>query len=195
MHTHEVINSLERVLGRVVDAETGERGFLITGRDNYLEPYDAALVALDTEVDHLATLVADHPAQAAAVASLRESLAAKLAQLQETIGAYRAQGPQAAAALIMTGRSKAAMDAIRLQVRGMQLREELLLKTRAAESEDHIPARHLDGRGLGSARRADDAGLRVVGPTQRAPAGRGCRGAPRRTRAAAGDAGQHRRRR
>ena len=135
MHTHAVISALERVLGRVVDAETGERGFLITGRDNYLEPYDASLVALEGEVGRLTTLVADDPTQVAAVAALRDTLTVKLVQLRETIDAHRAQGPQAAAALIMTGRSKAAMDAIRLQIRGMQLREELILKKRAAESE------------------------------------------------------------
>ena len=49
MHTHEVISALDRVLGHVVDAETGERGFLITGRDGYLEPYDAALVRYDAQ--------------------------------------------------------------------------------------------------------------------------------------------------
>ena len=134
-HTHEVISALDRVLSRVVDAETGERGYLITGRDSYLEPYNASLVALDNEVGRLATLVADNPTQVAAVAALRDTLTVKLVQLRETIDAHRGQGPQAAADLILTGRSKAAMDAIRLQIRGMQLREELLLKARSAESE------------------------------------------------------------
>ena len=49
-HTHAVISALDRVLTRAVDAETGERGFLITGRDDYLEPYYASSAALDTEV-------------------------------------------------------------------------------------------------------------------------------------------------
>ena len=62
-HTHAVINALDRVLTRAVDAETGERGYLITGRDDYLEPYHASSAALDTEVNQLATLVADDPPQ------------------------------------------------------------------------------------------------------------------------------------
>ncbi len=134
-HTHAVIHALDRVLTRAVDAETGERGFLITGREDYLEPYHASIAALDTEVNQLATLVADDPSQLAAVASLREALRAKQAQLQETIEAYRVQGPQSAIALILTGRSKAAMDAIRLQVSGMQAQEARLLSARATEAE------------------------------------------------------------
>jgi PAS domain S-box-containing protein len=133
--THAVISALDRVLTRAVDAETGERGFLITGRDDYLEPYYASIAALDTEVNQLATLVADNPSQLGAVVLLREALRAKQEQLQETIEAYRVQGPQSASALILTGRSKAAMDAIRLQVRGMQAQESRLLRARAAEAE------------------------------------------------------------
>ena len=93
-HTHDVINALDHVLTSVVDAETGERGFLITGSEPYLEPYHASLADLDGETARLATLVADNPAQTAAVAALREAIDRKLDQLRETIEVHRTQGPR-----------------------------------------------------------------------------------------------------
>ena len=132
--THAVINALDRVMTSTVDAETGERGFLITGHESYLEPYNESLAELDGEMAHLATLVADNPAQTAAVAALRDAIALKLDQLRETIDVHRTQGRDAAVALVLTGRSKATMDAIRLQVRGMQAREQQTLEARAAEA-------------------------------------------------------------
>src|SRR6185436_7020033 len=102
-------------------------------RDTYLEPYHAAMAALDDELRRLSALVADNPSQVASVAALRDVLDAKLRQLNETVEVHRTRGPEAAVALILTGRSKAAMDAIRLQVHGMQLREGRLLQARAVE--------------------------------------------------------------
>jgi PAS domain S-box-containing protein len=118
--THDVIASLDRVLTFTVDAETGERGFLITGQDAYLEPYRAAVARLDSELDQLETLVAGDPPQREAAGRLRQRVRAKLTQLDETIVAYRAGGPPAATRLVLTGRSRAAMDAVRAEVRGMQ---------------------------------------------------------------------------
>src|SRR3990170_8827362 len=56
--THTVIDALDRVLTSVVNAETGERGFLITEHPSYLEPYTAALAELDGEMARLKALVA-----------------------------------------------------------------------------------------------------------------------------------------
>ena len=42
-HTHEVLENLERIVSQLKDAETGQRGFVITGETHYLEPYSAGL--------------------------------------------------------------------------------------------------------------------------------------------------------
>ena len=128
------------MLTSIVDAETGERGFLITGHENYLEPYNASLAELDGEMAHLATLVADNPAQTAAVAALRDAIAREAGQLRETIDVHRTQGRDAAVALVLTGRSKAAMDAIRLQVRGMQAREQRAAGGTGGRGREHLSA-------------------------------------------------------
>ena len=134
--THAVIHALDRVLTSVVDAETGERGFLITEQASYLEPYNASVAELGGEMTHLGALVAADPAQSAAVAALRAAVDVKLEQLRDTIEAQQTEGPDAAVALVLTGRSKAAMDVIRRQVRGMQERERQLLRIRAAEADE-----------------------------------------------------------
>src|SRR5438105_3472506 len=49
-HTHEVLDLTGDVLRTVVDAETGQRGFLITSKEDFLEPYQQALARLDQQV-------------------------------------------------------------------------------------------------------------------------------------------------
>src|SRR3569832_1995581 len=60
-HTYEVINSLETLLSTAKDAETKQRGYLLTGRDEYLKPYNDANNRLDDEVATVRKLVADNP--------------------------------------------------------------------------------------------------------------------------------------
>ena len=50
-HTLRVINQVEQIMGSAKDAETGTRGFLITGDDNYLEPYSVAIKELPGEMN------------------------------------------------------------------------------------------------------------------------------------------------
>jgi len=135
-HTYAVMGALDRVMTSAVDAETGERGFLITGDESYLQPYRTAETQLARDVEAVAALVSDNPTQIAALAALRDKIALKQAQLRETIEAYRSSGAEAARALVLTGRSKAAMDDIRGQIRGMQAREQRLLDERLQQAED-----------------------------------------------------------
>ena len=62
-HTHEVINHSKEIMSLAIDMETGERGFLITGDDNSLEPYNHASSLIFTVIDEAKALVSDNPAQ------------------------------------------------------------------------------------------------------------------------------------
>src|SRR5215470_8694903 len=62
-HAYEVLDDLEDVLATMDDAETGERGYLLTGEKSYLEPYQSAVNAIHTRVEKLAQLTADNPNQ------------------------------------------------------------------------------------------------------------------------------------
>lgn len=121
--THEILLTINDVLSLTKDAETGQRGYVITGDEKYLEPFSAALVRIDSRVEELQKLTRDIPDQRAHIAPLKAALEAKLRELDETIALRRAQGFEATRNLVMTDRGKAAMDAIRSEVNAMQQAE------------------------------------------------------------------------
>ena len=64
-HTHEVLTGLDELLSGMTDAETGERGYVITGEPRYLEPYNAARDLVDQKLKLLRDLTSQ-PHRAAA---------------------------------------------------------------------------------------------------------------------------------
>src|SRR5262245_17725909 len=62
-HTHEVRGQLSRMLAGLIEAETSERGFVITGNERFLEPYRAALSSLDASFDAVHELTSDNKRQ------------------------------------------------------------------------------------------------------------------------------------
>ena len=74
-HSNEVYVRLERVLALARDAETGQRGYVITGRDDYLEPYRDAEPKLERQLDQLSSLLQNDPPQMQRLARLpRDSM-------------------------------------------------------------------------------------------------------------------------
>ena len=135
-HSREVMTRLERVLALVEDAETGQRGYLLTGDRRYLTPYTWAVGRLSAELDALGRLVSDNPEQLRTLAALRRLSAAKLAELGQTIDLWDAGRRDAALAIVRSDRGLALMANIRGEVASMRTGEEQLLveRTRRAES-------------------------------------------------------------
>src|SRR4051812_30550315 len=84
-HTHEVLDALEELLGTLRDAETGQRGYLLTREDAYLAPYNDALQTYEAKVERVRLLTADNQAQQDRVPALREVVAAKVRELARTV--------------------------------------------------------------------------------------------------------------
>ncbi|TCM16158.1 signal transduction histidine kinase [Novosphingobium sp. PhB165] len=126
-HSHDVIASLDELLSVIQDAETGQRGYLLTGNEEYLAPYTAAVTRLGSKFDAIGALTRDNPSQQARLATLRRHTDSKLAELGQTIDLRRQQGRDAALAVVSTDRGKIEMDAIRAQLGEMQ-QEELRLR-------------------------------------------------------------------
>jgi CheY-like chemotaxis protein/CHASE3 domain sensor protein len=135
LHSHEVLIALEDLLSTTQDAETGQRGYLLTGDAKYLEPYDRAVAAVASRTDAVASLTADNPTQRANVALLRPHIDAKLAELRQTIDQRRTKGADAALAIVTTDRGKIEMDAIRAQADAMRQEELRLRQIRLAEMD------------------------------------------------------------
>ena len=145
VHSHAVIVALDELLSSAKDAETGQRGFLLTNNEKYLEPYNAAVANIATRVNEIAELTRDNPRQQARIAPLRQHVDAKLAELKETIDLRRSQGAEAALAVVATDRGKAEMDAIRNQIAIMDREEADLREKRVAEMEEAYKTALLSG--------------------------------------------------
>ncbi|MBD2562842.1 MULTISPECIES: response regulator [Nostoc] len=111
--TQEKINKLEELLSEMKDAETGQRGYILTGQASYLEPYQAVVANIDQKIAELKDLIADQPSQQKQFATLESLIAAKLAILKQTIYLRQNQGFEAALQLIQTNQGKHLMDDIR----------------------------------------------------------------------------------
>ncbi|WP_198651368.1 response regulator [Dyella sp. C11] len=133
IQSQETVTALNEILSSVQDAETGQRGFLLTGNERYLEPYRAALASIPARVDTIRTLTRDNPRQQQRLKELSGRLDDKLAELKDTIELRRSRGLEAALAVVNTDRGKAGMDAIRTQLGHMQDDEFDLREKRVAE--------------------------------------------------------------
>ncbi len=128
-HTHIVLDSIDSALMALVDAETGERGFLLTGQDSYLQPYVAALPRLRQDLEQLKSQTVDNGVQQQLVIRLEDLVATRLSLLTERVDRRRsgARDPDALAAAALC---KNQMDEIRALVGEMKERERTLLSQR-----------------------------------------------------------------
>jgi len=132
--SHQLVTELAELLSTVKDAETGARGYVITGQDSYLEPYESAMARMKDELAPLALLIAANPTQQARVPILRDQINARLALCRQSIELRRERGFAAAQAFIASGAGKAEMDGVRLTLGEMEADERAVLATHAAES-------------------------------------------------------------
>ena len=128
-HTNQVLDLTSEMLLALVDAETGQRGFLLTGRDEYLEPYSAAVKRLDGLFSTLKYETRDNSSQQDRIARLTELTATRLAGMEQAI-AERRKSEEKARQAMLTGVAKAQMDAIRELIGEMRLHEQGLLACR-----------------------------------------------------------------
>jgi len=131
VQTHDVIIELGNLLSAVQDAETGQRGYLLTGNDRYLEPFEDAKARTSASLDALEALVSDK----SALRRLKPRVDAKLAELRQTIDLRRADGFAAALAVVSTDRGKAEMDAIRENIGAIRSQERGLREERLNQME------------------------------------------------------------
>ena len=112
-HGRALLQQIEKVLSYTKDAEAGQRGYVLTGNAQYLDGYNAAIVALPSEVHTLRDLVADNATLRPRVATLDSLITEKIAELKETIALRQNEGFNAALTEVETNRGKQAMDEIR----------------------------------------------------------------------------------
>ena len=112
-HSYQVLLKLEKVIDHLVDAETWQRGYIITGGESYLEPYRTATSRVDGALRELQTLTINNPAQQVRLNRLDSLIRAKLDELAATIVVRKDRGFDEAQRAIITDRGKRLMDETR----------------------------------------------------------------------------------
>jgi len=123
----EIRERAERFLGHMRDAETGQRGYLLTGDSAYLEPFTSGRAAALPELDALDKLVTEDVGQKERVAKAREETLRKLAELDATVEQVKAGRQGEALARMRNGSGITVMDALRASVQQIQLAENIRL--------------------------------------------------------------------
>lgn len=133
--TREVLEELQIVLSTLTDAETGERGFVLTGKDEFLEPYHAAERSLPGQLTRLMRVAVD-PRMRAQREQLTTLAYEQLAFLRQVVELRTRASADAAAALIATEAGKERMDAIRGLTQELRAHEQLQLSNRLAAFQE-----------------------------------------------------------
>jgi signal transduction histidine kinase/ActR/RegA family two-component response regulator len=130
----EIQGQLNEVQTAVADAETGQRGYLLTGRLSYLEPYETARRELGPKLDYLASETLGDPIQQKSLANLRALIDRKLKELQETIDLRSSGKADEALAIVNNDSGKELMAGARQAIADMQAQETSILDSRTTSS-------------------------------------------------------------
>ncbi len=137
-HSDDVLRAIDGTLTLLVDAETGQRGYLLTGDAAYLQPYNEAIRNLDREIRHLKNLTSDNSDQQNRIQAMDLLIEKKLAELQTTIDLRRNGKTEEATMLVLQGSGIRSMDQIRALAAAMASEEQSLLKARTQRANDSM---------------------------------------------------------
>lgn len=134
-HTRNVIDRAQAMFSALQDAETGERGYMITGDPDYLEPYDRGVATLRADTAALRALMRGNPEQEARLDSLSPVILKRMNTLATGIAIRRTIGFDSAASVVRLGHGRVLMDSIRMFVGNLIAGERGLLARRQAAEE------------------------------------------------------------
>ncbi|MBE9191947.1 response regulator [Gloeocapsopsis crepidinum LEGE 06123] len=130
-HSYQVITELEDLSSRIKDAETGQRGYLLTGDQRYLEPYNSAITVIEKNLNDLRQLTSDNPSQQSRIATLEPLVNRRIALIQQTLALRETQGFEIALQVVLRDEGKNLMDRIRVILADMEVEERELLQQRS----------------------------------------------------------------
>ena len=129
-HTTEVQRQLQHLEALIDDAEAGQRGFLLTAREDYLEPYKTAAEQISHQIESIRVLTADNPSQLASLRELEALVSARLGWMAKTIALQRSGNHADATTMVAAERGHKTMEAIRERLALMDKEESRLLAER-----------------------------------------------------------------
>ncbi len=133
-HTHQVLEQVDAVESGMLSAETGERGFILTGEESFLDPYNNAFANMNGDVTKLRHLTSDNPVQQQAMDRVEPLISERMGMLRDRVELRRHEGLVAGAEIVSLGPGKQYMEKIRSQLAEMKQVENRLLIQRTAEA-------------------------------------------------------------
>ncbi|AFZ13113.1 methyl-accepting chemotaxis sensory transducer [Crinalium epipsammum PCC 9333] len=128
-HTYEVKAKLKGLEKDLVDAETGQRGFIFTGREDFLEPYKNSQKVNGQHFRELKELIKDNPKQIERLIRIEDLSQQKMSELAATIALKKANKEKELRSLVLSGRGKQVMDELRNKLDNMlEIEDDLLIK-------------------------------------------------------------------
>ena len=135
-HTNEVLLEIEHLESALKDAETGQRGFLLTASEEYLAPYNDALQTTEAIFNNLVFLTSDNSTQQDRLRLVKPLIDSKLAELAETIALRREVSFEAALEVVLSDRGKNDMDKLRTHLIALKDEEKRLMVIRSQSSAE-----------------------------------------------------------
>ncbi len=133
IHSYQVSSNINVFLSDLENMETGQRGYVITGQESFLQPYNAGLADVNKELQILQNLTSDNAVQQKNLSLIKPLLDAKIADLENSISLRTNSGFTVAMADVSTDKGKQIMDSIRAIVINMQTEEAGLLQVRTKD--------------------------------------------------------------
>jgi CHASE3 domain sensor protein len=140
-HSLDVTTAIGDLMIDLQDLETGQRGYLITGDQSYLSPFQEARDQFDDDLNALENLVGDNAEQMASADTIVSLVREKLDEMDQTIQVRRDEGFDAAREIVASDIGKQTMDSIRTEIGTMRDRENRLLTEytdRVHHTENHV---------------------------------------------------------
>ncbi|HVL43588.1 MAG TPA: CHASE3 domain-containing protein, partial [Acidovorax sp.] len=119
---------VNKLLQSMLDAETGQRGYLLTGNETYLEPYDKAVATVQTNLDRLRTQFMASPNDMQEFALLSRQISRKLAEMELSLRLRRQGNEDAWKFILNTDVGKEHMEAIRQHAQALIARSDQRLQ-------------------------------------------------------------------
>jgi len=150
-HATELKAQLAALAQHLIDAETGQRGFLLTGEEAYLRPYARAIDEVRPTLNRLESLSDADGRARQALPHLRQLVAAKMTELERTVSVRREQGEDAARAIVLSGVGRTVMDDIRADLDLLTAEQQRVIDDEAAAASRSERAAILSEIGAGVA--------------------------------------------
>ena len=138
LHTHKVIYKTESLLGDLRDIETGQRGFLLTKDEKYLEPYFSGKIKSEQDLIELRALTSDNLSQQKRLDKLEMLVKEKFIEMESTIELFRVKSYDESIAIVKGDFGKELMDSIRNGISEFIGVEEILLRERQQTYTEYI---------------------------------------------------------